>query len=69
MLAGWSDISSIELESEYCEIQAARLAWWEKWARNTNKTDPGEILRLVRAAEVERDERQLDMFDALKKAR
>lgn len=36
-LAGWEEIEGVEREPEYCEIGAARLAWWREqaqWGQN-----------------------------------
>lgn len=65
-LAGWGEIHAIERELEYCEIAAARIAWWSKWAKLTGKAAPVEIRKLGEMAEAKTawqgDERQLEMF-------
>ena len=63
---GWAEIHAIEREQEYCEIAAARIAWWTKWSTLTTLTDPAEIRTLAQAAEATeqaaQDSGQLAMF-------
>ncbi len=70
ILAGWTEIHAIERELEYCEIAAARIAWWSKWSKLTNSTDPATIRKLGQAADAKvaqrGDERQTSMFDLMK---
>jgi hypothetical protein len=44
-LAGWDEIVLVEMEQEYCDIAAARLAWWEAQAAGMMFNDVKAILR------------------------
>jgi len=67
LAGGWAEIHAIERELEYCEIAAARIAWWTKWAKLTGKDDPKEIRQLGELAEAREQwqdgERQTSLFD------
>jgi len=71
ILAGWQNVIAIEREPEYCQIAAARLAWWSKWMQLTGKTDPVEIRTLGEVADAREgwqdDKRQTSIFDLLEK--
>ena len=45
MLAGWRNVTAIELVEEYCEIGEARMAWWAAKIRETGLTEPRAILK------------------------
>jgi site-specific DNA-methyltransferase (adenine-specific) len=42
-LAGWRDITGIELDPEYAKIGRARLAWWQWAYEQTGISDPAEL--------------------------
>jgi len=69
LAGGWFEIHAIERELEYCEIAAARIAWWSKWYKWTGKDDPGEIRKLGKKAEAKEDwqdsKRQTSLFELL----
>ena len=44
-LAGWRNITAIELEKEYCEIGQKRIDWWLAKIKETGLTDPKAILK------------------------
>ena len=45
-LAGWEDVTGIELEAEHVRIGRARLDFWQNAARRLMTTDPETILRM-----------------------
>jgi len=48
MLAGWRNVTGIELEQEYLDIARARIAWWQRAYEETGLTDPKEILAAMK---------------------
>lgn len=57
-LAGWEEITGIELEADHVTIAQARLAWWRTAARRLHTSDPAAILELQELAA------QASLFDA-----
>lgn len=47
MLAGWDEITGIELEVEHVAIGRARLAWWQQMAHRLGADDPATILEMA----------------------
>ncbi len=47
MLAGWDEVTGIELESEHVAIGRARLDWWREMARKLGSDDPATILEMA----------------------
>jgi len=45
LLAGWRNITAIELEKEYCNIGQKRINWWFAKIRESGLTDPKAILK------------------------
>ena len=45
LLAGWRNITAIELEKEYCEIGQKRVDWWVAKIQETGLTNPKAILK------------------------
>jgi len=46
LLAGWRNITAIELEKDYCEIGHKRIDWWLARMKETGLTDPKAILKM-----------------------
>ena len=46
VLAGWRNITTIELEKDYCEIGYKRINWWIAKIQETGLTDPKAILKI-----------------------
>lgn len=44
-LAGWRNITAIDIEKEYCEIGQKRIDWWVAKILETGLTDPKAILK------------------------
>lgn len=44
-LAGWRNITAIDIEKEYCEIGQKRIDWWAAKMKETGLTDPKAILK------------------------
>jgi len=47
-LAGWRNITGIELEQEYVDIARARIKWWQDAMESTQLTEPKEILKAMK---------------------
>lgn len=45
MLAGWEEITAIELDPEYAELGRERFEWWRAKVLETGLTDPSAILK------------------------
>ena len=45
MLAGWEHIALVEMNSDYCDIARARLAWWTEQANGQMWPNVKEILK------------------------
>jgi hypothetical protein len=45
MLAGWDEITIVELEQEYVDVGVQRLDWWFGRMQHKGSTDPIELLR------------------------
>ncbi len=45
MLAGWEHITLVEMNSDYCDIAHARLAWWEEQVGGQMWPDVKQILK------------------------
>jgi hypothetical protein len=58
MLAGWEEITGVELEAEHVAIANARLAYWKQ--RAWELSDPDRKPTVVSASQVPAG--QLDMF-------
>lgn len=56
----WEEIVGIELESDYVDINRARLRFWQGWSERSGETDPKTILGLARKEE--RREKQTDQL-------
>jgi len=53
ILAGWRNLTAIELEPEYCEIWRARVGWWAHMHALTGESEPKAILDAARKIEKE----------------
>ena len=51
-LAGWRNITAIELEEDYCEIGQKRVDWWLSKIKETGLTDPKAILKACRKEDI-----------------
>jgi len=47
-LAGWRNVTGIELEQEYVEIGHARIAWWRRAMEQTGLTEPKAIIKAMK---------------------
>lgn len=50
LLAGWKNITAIDIEKEYCEIGQKRIDWWIAKIEETGLTDPKAILKRYKNA-------------------
>ena len=48
MLAGWHNVTGIEIEAEYLNIARARIIWWQWAYTETGLTDPKEIIAAMK---------------------
>jgi len=44
MLAGWEEVTGIEMEGEYCQLGRLRAQWWLDGMLRTHSSDPHAIL-------------------------